>query len=286
MTASPFDDLRALLSALPEPKFSAAPDPALGRLGEIAAFLAVWRGGAGVSRPIVALYAGSTGADSDGVRAALEAVASGGSAAAAIAQGTGAGLEAFDLAIDRPAGDMSVKATMSERECAATMAFGMEALAKTPDLLMPAVLGDDKGAAAAAIALALFGGEASDWSDQPLIGAAVARARGEGTADPLDWLRQLGGRQIAAVAGAIIAARTQGVPVLLDGYAAAAAGAVLQAVQPRALDHCLAAQAGSAGHRRLLDRLGLKPVLDLGLPLEGGVAALTALQIVKAAASL
>lgn len=242
MTSSPFNDIRALLADLPPAAPRPAADPSLGRLGELSAFLKAWKGG--LNRPICALYAGSSGAAPQDVRAALEAVAAGAAPAAAIAQATGAGLEAFDLAIDRP---LDPKGGMTERECAATMAFGMEALAKQPDLLMTAVLGDDGGSAAANVMSALAAGE-----------------------EPLDALRRHGDRQIAAVAGAIAAARTQGVPVLLDGPAAVAAAAVLAAVEPRAAEHCLAA----------------RDVLDMDLPGEGGVAALTALQVLRAAAAL
>jgi nicotinate-nucleotide--dimethylbenzimidazole phosphoribosyltransferase len=279
----PFDDIRAILADLPAPQGpaqSAAPAP--GRLADLQSWLADWRGRPAVNRPIVALYAGSSGRDPDGVRGQLEAIAAGGAPAALLAQATGAGLEAFDLAIDRPIGDMTIGAAMSERECAATMAFGMEALAKQPDLLMPAVLTDDDGAAAQALSLALFGGEATG----PGITDAVARARSEAGEDPLQLLRQLGSRQIAAAAGAILAARTQGAPVLLDGYAVCAAAAVLRAVNPDALAHCRAAHVGGLAHRRLLQRLELEPIVDLDLPQDGGLGALVALQVVKAAAAL
>ena len=291
MTAAPFDDIRTLLQDMPSAAPQVAADPALGRLGEIAAFIHRWRGQAVLHRPIVALYAGSIGADPDAVRASLEAVAAGAAAVAQLAQASGAGLEAFDLAIERPVADMAHKPAMSDRECAATMAFGMEALAKQPDLLMPGVLGDDDGAAAAAVAMALYGGEAGDWTVDaaPRVEAAVHRFRGKAGAapDPLEALRHLGSRQMAAVAGAIVAARVQGVPVLLDGYAACVAAAVLHALDLRALDHCLAAHVSTAhGHAAVLQRLGLRPLVDLDLPGEGGLGAAAALAVVKAAMAL
>lgn len=291
MTAAPFDDIRALLQDMP----SAAPlndaDPAHGRLGEIATFVRRWRGQAVLHRPIVALYAGSSGADPDAVRDSLEAVAAGGAPVAQLAQASGAGLEAFDLAIERPVADMAHKAAMSDRECAATMAFGMEALAKQPDLLMTGVLGDDEGASAAAVAMALYGGEASDWTTAaaPRVDAAVHRFRDKAgpALDPLAALAHLGSRQMAAVAGAIVAARVQGVPVLLDGYAACVAAGVLHALDLRALDHCLAAHVSTdQGHEAVLQRLGLRPLVDLGLAGEGGLGAAAALAVVKAALAL
>jgi nicotinate-nucleotide--dimethylbenzimidazole phosphoribosyltransferase len=293
MTARPFDDIQALIAGLPQaPPARFEPDPALGRLGQIAAWLSRWspEGRPRVSRPIVALYAGSHAQDeADGLRARLERIAAGGAAINALAQAAGAGLEAFDLAVERPVGDIAVRAAMSERECAATMAFGMEALAKQPDLL---VLGDitaGAGASAAAIALALFGGEGQDWSEREgeRIAVSLARARAEGESGPLVILRQLGGREIAAMAGAILAARNQGVPVLLDGYGAAAAAAVLHAVDAKATTHVMAGDVSPGpGHRRLLQRLGLAPVLDLGVSAGEGCGAAAAVGVLRAACEL
>jgi nicotinate-nucleotide--dimethylbenzimidazole phosphoribosyltransferase len=118
--------------------------------------------------------------------------------------------------------------------------------------------------------------------------AAVDRLRAEAgaDADPLEILRQLGGRQMAAVAGAIIAARVQKTPVLLDGYAVCAAGAVLQRAQPGALDHCRAAhRSAQLGHGALLDQMGLSPLLDLGLAGEGGLGSVTVLGLLRTAAA-
>ena len=291
MSIAPFDDIRALLADLPAPLGAHDPEPALGQLGALAAFMKAWRGQSGVNRPIVALYAGSGGADPDGVRARLEAVAGGAAPVAQAAQAVGAGLEAFDLAIERPVGDMVAGAAMSERECAATMAFGMEALSKQPDLLLPAVITDDGDDAAAAVALALFGGAPADWSatSGARIAAAVARLHAEVGADPdpLEILRHLGGRQMAAVAGAIVAARVQRVPVLLDGYAACAAAAALQRAQPGALDHCRAGhRSAQHGPGALLQRMGLRPILDLGLEGEGGLGSVAAIGVLRAAAAV
>jgi nicotinate-nucleotide--dimethylbenzimidazole phosphoribosyltransferase len=300
MSVLPFEDIRALIADVPPmgaPKIRA--NPALGRLGEIAAWLSCWRAGPGaprVHRPILALYAGSHAVASrstlagtpDGVRARLEAVASGHAVVNAMAQGQGAGLEAFDLAIDRPVPDITGGPSMSERECAATMAFGMEALAKQPDLLLVGDISAGGDLAAAAIALVLFGGEAGEWAeaDEELVAMAAARcARVMGrSTDPLEVLRQLGGREIAALAGAILAARTQGVPVILGGYGAAVAAAVLQRVDPRATEHVLAGDAsGSAGYRAVVGEMGLTPLTGFWICGGEGVGAVAALSVVKLA---
>jgi nicotinate-nucleotide--dimethylbenzimidazole phosphoribosyltransferase len=295
----PFDDLETLLSTFPGPdreaqRAAAAAIAGLGvggRLAALAEWLAAWRGPAAsrVNRPIVALYAAAhAGAEAgDGAaRARLDTLAAGEGAVGMAAREFGAGVEAFDLAVDRPVPDAAVAATMSERECAATFAFGMEALAKTPDLLIVGETASGGVRAAGALAYALFGGQASDWSDEPAWAeTAVARARREGAEAPLDLLRHLGGRETAALAGAIAAARTQRAPVLLDGYAAAAAAAVLEALQPGTLDHCQVVQAQGPGHRRLAERIGKAPLLDLG-EAPPGVAGVAALGLVRIAAAL
>ena len=288
MTASPFDDIRKLAADAPAPASSTF--TAGDRLAEVSVWLTAWTGKTPpvVLRPVVALYAGARqGVGPHGyARERLEAVASGGANVCRIAGVQGAGLEAFDLAIDRPPPESTLKAAMSEKECAATMAFGMEALAKQPDLLIPGVIAADAGQAAAAIALALLGGEASDWSDTPEpVAAAVTRAAAEDDlSDPLQVLRQLGGRETAALVGAILAARVQKIPVLLDGYAACAAAVVLHAMDPDLIAHCLAAHAGaSRGHARMLKALGKRPLLDLSITEEEGVGGATALAVVRLA---
>jgi nicotinate-nucleotide--dimethylbenzimidazole phosphoribosyltransferase len=297
MSALPFDDIRALIADLPdrgEPKIE--PSPRLGRLGELAAWLSGWRSGPGaprIHRPILALYAGSHqvaqhsrhAGNPDSVRARLEALAAGGAAVNGVAQAQGAGLEVFDLAIDRPAPDILEHPAMNERECAATMAFGMEALAKQPDLLLLGDISSGGRIAAAALALTLFGGEAQEWisGDEGLVTQAAERARahmGRST-DPLEALRQLGGREIAALVGAIVAARAQSVPVILGGYGAAMAAAVLQRIDPRAVEHVLAGDA--SGYRGLSEEMGLSPLIDYGITAGEGLSALAALPILKLA---
>ena len=297
MSALPFDDIRALiagLQAMGEPKIE--PIPKLGRLGELAAWLSCWRPGPGaprIHRPILALYAGSHqvaqhsrhAVGPDAVRVRLEALAAGGAAVNSLAQAEGAGLEAFDLAIDRPVPDILEHPAMNERECAATMAFGMEALAKQPDLLMLGDVSSGGRIAAAALALLLFGGEAQEWisGDEGLVARAAERARAQmgHSTDPLEALRQLGGREIAALAGAILAARTQSTPVILGGFGAAMAAAVLQRIDPRAVEHVLAGDA--AAYRGVSEEMGLSPLIDYGITAGEGFSALAALPILKLA---
>ena len=319
MSTSPFDDIAALMADLPGPNLDARdraaeregrlvkPVGSLGRLEEIIDWLAAWRGVTPpiVMRPVIALYAGAHGVAARGVsafrpsfnRQSLEMIAAGGAPISQMASFHGAGLEVFDLAVDRPVADTVEKAAMSARECAATMAFGMEALAKQPDLLILGEVGAGNSTAASAIAHALYGGEAQDWTGRgggiddaalalkvQTVAAIVARAKAEGADSPLEILRQVGGREIAAVAGAILAARVQKVPVLLDGSGVGAAAAVLHAMDPTALDHCMAGHVSAEpGHRLLLAKIGKVPLLDLGLSQGAGTGAAAALGLVKLA---
>jgi nicotinate-nucleotide--dimethylbenzimidazole phosphoribosyltransferase len=291
--SAPFDDIRALLDDLPGPAATPPPRRELGRLDEIAAWLSAWSGRTppSVNRPIVAIYAGSHGVaahlpPAPPVRGLLEAMAAGLAPVSQAAQAQGAGLDVFDLALDRPVGDITTQAAMSEKECAATMAFGMETLAKQPDLLVLGEAGAGGEVAAAAVCHALFGGDPAEWSEHPgLVETAVARAKAEGD-EPLELLRQLGGREMAAIAGAILAARTQKTPVLLDSYGGCAAAAVLAALRPDAADHCMAGQASTrTGHAAVLARLGLQPMVELGLPDGTGTGSAAAIGIVRLACS-
>ena len=316
--AKPFDDIRNLLRALPGPDEKALaaararegqltkPAGSLGRLEEIAEWLAAWQGTARphLDHPLVAVFAGNHGVVAKGVspfpqsvtRAMVANFANGGAAINQICKTFDLGLKVYELALEKPTGDITEEPALSERDCAATMAFGMEALASGADLLCLGEMGIGNTTVAAAIYHALWGGKAEDWvgrgtgvDDEGLkrkakaVADAVALHR-DHVRDPLEILRRLGGREVAAMAGAIIAARVQKVPVLLDGYVVCAAAAVLQALDPSALDHCQAGHVSAEGaHREVLRRLGKPPILDLGMRLGEGSGAALAVGVIKAA---
>ncbi len=319
MTGKPFDDIRALFKAFPPSAEEAVaqvrarnaqltkPAGALGRLEEIVEWLARWQGKAkpSVLKPRVAVYAANHGVAAHGVsayppevtRQMVDNFAAGGAAVNQLAVAAGAGLKVFDLALDMPTPDITGAAALSERDCAGTIAFGMEAVADTPDILCLGEMGIGNTTVAAALSCALFGGNAADWTGRgtgvddaglarkvETVDAAIAFHQAA-LGDPLECLRRVGGREFAAIAGAIIAARIARVPVILDGYAVTAAAAVLYRIDETALDHCLAAHVSAEpGHRLLLETIGKEPLLDLGLRLGEGSGAVLALQIVQAAA--
>ncbi|HKN09377.1 MAG TPA: nicotinate-nucleotide--dimethylbenzimidazole phosphoribosyltransferase, partial [Pseudomonadota bacterium] len=102
--------------------------------------------------------------------------------------------------------------------------------------------------------------------------------------DPLAIAAALGGRELAAVLGATLAARRQRIPVLLDGFVSTAAAAPLMKLNPDALAHAMAGHVSAeAGHRMLLDELALSPLIDLGMRLGEGSGAALAVLILRAA---
>ena len=322
MSASglPFDDIRTLCKMLPPPDSEAmatvrernallaTPPGALGRLDDIVIWLAGWQGLAlpRVTRPLVAVFAGNHGVTAQGVSPYPQSLtaemmanfAAGGAAINQICASHDIGLKVFELGLPYPTADITRAPAMDEKDCAATMAFGMEAIAGGTDLLCLGEAGVGNSTVSAAILAALHGGGGAEWGGRgsgiddaglarkiAAVDAALA-LHGPHLADPLEVLRRLGGRELAAIAGAILAARLQRIPVILDGFAVAAAASVLHALDSSALDHCIAGQVtAEQGHAKALAKLGMRPVLDLGLRLGEGVGAALAAGIVRAAAA-
>jgi nicotinate-nucleotide--dimethylbenzimidazole phosphoribosyltransferase len=317
----PLDDIRDLVARMPGPDGAAVaavrardreltkPPGSLGRLERLAEWLAAWQGRPrpAVTRPLVAVFAGNHGVAARGVSAypaavTVQMVANFGAGGAAINQLCAVndlGLKVYDLALDFPTGDITVEPALDEHGCAATMAFGMEATAGGIDLLCLGEMGIGNTTVAAAVCHGLFGGAAEDWvgrgtgvddagleRKRAAVAAAAERHRAH-LGDPLEVLRRLGGRELAAMAGAIVAARHNRIPVIVDGFVASAAAAVLFAMRPDALDHCLFGHVSAEhAHRALLARLGQEPLLDLGMRLGEGTGAALAAGIVKAAAAV
>jgi nicotinate-nucleotide--dimethylbenzimidazole phosphoribosyltransferase len=314
----PFDDIRHLTTIMPDADLAAVeavrrrdrdltkPAGSLGRMEEIVEWLAAWQANAmpTLNRPLVCVFAANHGVTARGVssyppsvtRAMMENFAAGGAAINQLCLTFNLGLKVFDLALDMPTRDIAEAAALDEKSCAATMAFGMEAIAGGTDLLCLGEMGIGNTTIAAAIYAALFGGAAGKWVGRGagVDEAGLARKRAAVEAalafhdgllkDPLEILRRVGGREVAAIAGAILAARMQRVPVVLDGYVVTAAAAILRALHPRALDHCLAGHRSAEGaHGEALERLGLKPVLDLGMRLGEGSGAAMAAGVIRAA---
>ncbi len=280
----------------------------LGRLEELAIWAATWQGRA-VPRetPIqVLVFAGNHGVAARGVSAYPTEVtaqmvanfSAGGAAINQLCGIAGARLDVHAIELDRPTEDFTKVPAMSAAECARHMQFGLESVDSDAALLCVGEMGIANTTAAAALANALFGGTPNDWvgrgtgvDDDGLdrkratVAAALHKHQTQ-THDPLEALRRVGGRELAAMAGAVAGARQRRIPVLLDGYVATAAAAVLARLTTGGLDHCRAAHCSAeAGHRHLLEALGLSPILDLGMRLGEASGAALAANIVRAAIS-
>ncbi|HXU58348.1 MAG TPA: nicotinate-nucleotide--dimethylbenzimidazole phosphoribosyltransferase [Verrucomicrobiae bacterium] len=282
------------------------PPGALGRLEELSHWLCLWqaRHPPRLDKVRVAVFAGNHGVAARGVSAypaevTVQMVANfiaGGAAVNQLCLAAGAELRVYEMDLDHPTADFSAEPALSEEECAKAFAYGMMAVEPGLDLICLGEMGIANTTSAAALCCALFGGSAAEWvgPGTGVVGEALARKiavvdealalHRPALSDPFEVIRRLGGRELAAIAGAVIAARLAHVPVLLDGFAATTAASVLEAAMPGALDHCVVAHCSAEpGHRRLLERLGKKPLLDLGMRLGEASGAALAIPLLRGA---
>jgi nicotinate-nucleotide--dimethylbenzimidazole phosphoribosyltransferase len=282
------------------------PPRSLGRLEDIVAWLAHWQGRSPprLNRVEVLVFAGTHGVTAQGVSAypaevTAQMVANFAAGAAAInqlARIAGAKLRVEALSLERPTADFTLQPAMDEEAFLAAVATGYDAVSPETDLLCLGEMGIGNTTAAAAIAAALFGGDGARWAGrgtglddhglarkQAAIDKALSR-HADVLADPLRAAAALGGRELAAILGAALAARRRCIPVLLDGFVSTAAVAPLKKLNADALNHTLAAHVSAErGHRMLLDELGLAPLLDLDMRLGEGSGAAVAVLVLRAA---
>ena len=302
----PGPDAAATAAAMARDAMLTKPAGSLGRLEDLAIWVAGWQGKARprIENPLVLIFAGNHGVTARGVSAfpaevTVQMVANfraGGAAINQLARTFGARMEVHALNLDQPTGDFTAGPAMTEDEVIAAIATGWNAVDPKADLLVTGEMGIGNTTVAAALAAALYGGAAGDWTGRGTgvddAGLALKTAVvAEGLAlhagvlgDPLQVLRCLGGRELAAMAGAIARARVERIPVILDGFICTAAAAVLERAAPGALDHAVAGHVSAEGaHRRLLAALGKVPLLDLGLRLGEGSGAALAIGVVQGA---
>ncbi len=315
--ASP-DDIRTRLTDLPAPDAAAIqaaqarngqltkPPGALGRLEDLAIWYAGWRGEAAprLQRPQVVIFAGNHGVAARGVSAfpaevtaqMVQNFQAGGAAINQLAATFGARLDVQALDLEHPTADFTQGPAMSAAEFVAAVNTGWNAVDENADLLVTGEMGIANTTSAAAIATALFGGAAGDWVGRGtgVDAAGLARkaqvveqgleANPQAADDPLEALRRLGGRELAAMAGAILRARMLRIPVILDGFICTAAAACLERARPGALDHAVAGHVSAeAAHGRILEALDKPPLLSLGLRLGEGSGAALAIGILQGA---
>ena len=316
VTFNTLDEFRALLKTAPHADQKALSDAAdrngqltkppgaLGRLEDVALWYASWRGEAApqISAPQIIIFAGNHGVTAQGVSAFPAEVTAqmvmnfehGGAAINQLAKTFGASLNVHALDLDRPTADFTEGPAMTEAEVVAALQTGWNAVDANADVLVTGEMGIGNTTSAAAIGAALFGGAAADWTGRGtgVDDAGLAnktRVVEQGLAanagrEGLEVLRALGGRELAAMVGAIARARFEQIPVILDGFICSAAAACLEKGEAGALDHCVAGHLSAEGaHEKLLAGIGKEPLLSLGLRLGEGSGAALALGVLKAA---
>ncbi|PWE33012.1 nicotinate-nucleotide--dimethylbenzimidazole phosphoribosyltransferase [Maritimibacter sp. 55A14] len=302
--ALPVADADAARAATDRQNSLTKPPKALGRLEELAIFMASWQGTGrpSISKAQALVFAGNHGVCAQGVNPFPQQVTAqmvanfetGGAAINQLCRVSGAELTVIALDLDRPTADITEAAAMDEAETLAAMRRGAEAVPGDAQVLILGEMGIGNSTVAAALACAAFGGATAGWigrgtgSDE----AGVARktdavrracARHENTRG-LGMLAALGGREQAAICGAVIEARARRIPVILDGFICTAATAPLFAADPRFLDHCLVGHVScEPGHAKLLAALDKAPILSLDMALGEGSGAALALGVLRAA---
>jgi nicotinate-nucleotide--dimethylbenzimidazole phosphoribosyltransferase len=313
------EEVRRLLGGAPGPDEGAAaavaeraagvlrPAGALARLDELAAWLAGWQGTPrpAVRRPAAVVFAADHGVARHGVSAypadvtaaMLKALREGVATACAMAREVGATLQVVDVGVGEPTGDLAREPALTEARFRACFDAGRRAVAALDaDLLVLGEMGIGNTTAASAVTAILLGGAAGALTGRGTgvdaagyarkLAAVEAAARRVGGAAPLEVLRQAGGAELAAIAGAALEARLRPLPLLLDGFVVTAAVTPLAALHPGALANAVAAhRSAEPGHRALLERLGMRPLLDLGMRLGEASGALAAVPLLRLAAA-
>ena len=101
--------------------------------------------------------------------------------------------------------------------------------------------------------------------------------------DPLDVLAKVGGLEIAAIAGLVLGCAANRIPVVIDGFISTAGALIASELSPHAREYMFAAhESVEIGHRFMLERIGLRPMLDLGLRLGEGTGAALAMTLIDA----
>ncbi len=302
----PLGDAEAAASVALRERNLTKPPRSLGRLEEAVAWLARWQG---ASPPLlgnveILVFAGNHGVTAQGVSAYPAEVtaqmvanfAAGGAAINQLARLAEAELRVIALDLDRPTADFTKAPALDEAAFLDAVAAGHDALSPDADLVVLGEMGIGNTTSAAAIAAALFGGGGSRFAGhgtgvdeqglkrkQAAIDAGLERHR-DALGDPLRIAAAFGGRELAAILGACLAARHARIPVLIDGFVSTAAMAPLMKLRDDALDHALAGHlSAEAGHRLLLQELGIKPLLDLDMRLGEASGAAVAVLVLRAA---
>lgn len=318
MTFNTLDDIRAFCRELPQGNENARlaairhqknltkPEGSLGRLEDLAVWLAHWQGRTPpkLDRIAIAVFAGNHGVAARGVSAyppdvtaqMVQNFQAGGAAINQLATLASADLRVVPIEIAQPTQDFTARPAMTADAFLQALNIGYATVRPDDDLLAIGEMGIGNTTVAAALCAALLGEGAAAWAGRgtgvdddglarkcATIDTALARHAAI-LSDPLQVAAALGGRELAAMAGAVLAARRYSIPTLLDGFVATAAMLPLAKLSQAALDHCRSAHVSAeAGHRRLLDHMGMVPLLDLNMRLGEASGAAVAILLLRAA---
>ena len=300
----PVKDIEAEARAIAHQNQLTKPPGALGILEELAVFLASWQRKTKPSLNSVQalVFAGNHGICSQGVNPYPQDVTSqmvenfktGGAAINQLCEVSGANLNIVPLSLEKPTADFTKEEAMSELELCEAMAIGAKSVNLDSNLILLGEMGIGNSTISSALAATVFGGRVERWvgagtgSDQK--GQAHKSAiielgiKKHGSRKDLRALQAFGGREQAAICGAILAARKASIPVLLDGFICTAAAAPLFGTSKKSLDHCLFGHlSAEPGHSLLLEAMGKAAILDLNMRLGEGTGAALALSILKGA---
>lgn len=283
------------------------PSGATQNLDDVAVWIAGWQRNArpAIEKPTAVIFAANHGVARAGVSkypievtaSMVAAFRSGSSTINAWARIAGADVMVVDVGVDDPSGDIRTTAAVSAGRFDDVVGAARDAVdSLDTDLLVIGEMGIGNTTAAAAVCHALLGGETAQWvgrgtgvDDDGLaikeeaVRLAIERSRPL-IESPLDALAEVGGLELVAMASAIVAARQRSVPVILDGYVVTASALALVRCTAGALDHCwVGHRSTEPGHTRVLEHLGPRPLIDLGLRLGEGSGAMAAVPLVRMA---
>ena len=280
------------------------PPGALGKLESLALFMAGWKQTAHpkIETAQALIFAGNHGVCAQGVNPFPQEVtaqmvanfSAGGAAMNQLCGVSGAELTVVPLDLDKPTADFTTNQALSESDMFAAMQAGANAVNTDADIILLGEMGIGNSTVSAALAASLFGGDVASWvgagtgSDSDgikrkidVIETGISK---HGMQSGVSALMAFGGREQAAICGAVLAARAAHIPVLLDGFICTAAAAPLFVQNPVSLDHCLVAHMSvEPGHKKLLAEMGKSALLDLDMRLGEGTGAALALSVIRGA---
>ena len=300
----PVKDIEAEANAIAHQNQLTKPLGALGILEELAVFLSSWQRKTKPSLKTVQalVFAGNHGICAQGVnpfpqdvtKQMVENFKAGGAAINQLCEVSGADLNILPLSLDTPTADFTKEEAMSELELCEAMEIGARSVNLGSDLILLGEMGIGNSTISSALAASVFGGSVKRWvgagtgsdlSGQARKTAVIERGiKKHGLRKDLRALQAFGGREQAAICGAILAARDASIPVLLDGFICTAAAAPLYGASKSSLDHCLFGHlSAEPGHKLLLEAMGKSAILDLNMRLGEGTGAALALSIIRGA---